>query len=461
MYRDGLHPKICNVKEGIQTRDVGEAVRLWKDFDLGSLPMNENDIWGGPPAVFFPDPDREYQGGDEEGATSPAIGIPVESSISAYTPSTKSSVDDVEGNGQDQKHRPMAPRRFHPEFPDRLHVGREGHSDDQSDVWLSITARTGQEAGTLSSTYYNSSLHVVSMSDLDRNGFSWNDEFKLDRFPSKGTGNDLVRKKERARRKFMYSIIQSHIRTTYSAREDSADWHPFGGTKPKRKRDRQSSANIPTNKAFWESASNQMRQSSHHAEAAREGASQVSPPPSKRFRRMLIDLGLGATPPSWTDSEEQTNKNNVDGTNVLHEIDTRRIDTASVTNTTNAVNAIQPQNDRQINLSTTAIARTSLHVRFSNKADRAPINVSLEDCQTHQQFFNTLISEGDLKGEAARQLSEVSATFTWDQEEHRIRKGRPRDWEIFCEAIEQVWDTEASRFSKERCKIKMMAHIDS
>lgn len=174
-----------------------------------------------------------------------------------------------------------------------------------------------------------------------------------------------------------------------------------------------------------------------------------------------MDAGVGATPLSWTKSEERTNTHSVNRTNVSHDKNARRIDMASVADNTNAVNATQTQTERQINLSPTAIAWTSLHVRFSNKADRAPINVSLGDCQTHQQFFNTLISEGDLKGEAARQLSEVSTTFTWDQEEHRIRKGRPRDWEIFCEAIEQVWETEASKFSKDRCKIKMMAHIDS
>lgn len=428
--------------------------------------MNEDDIWGGPPAVFFPDPEREHSDGHEESDIFPATGLPVWSNTSAYTPSTKSSEDGgVEGSRQAQQHHPVAARRFHPSFPDRLHIGREGHPDDQSDVWLSITARTGQEAGTLSSTYYNGSLHVVSMTDLEQNGFSWNEEFKLDRFSSKGSGHDLIRKKERARRKFMYSIIQAHVRSTYSGREDSADHQPPIGTRPKRKRDRQTTANISTDKAFWKNANHQRWQTSYHAAVdPKDVESRVSPPPSKRLataRRMLIDLDLGATPPSWTNSEERTNTDGVSGTNMSHNVDARRIDTASRADTVNPTIVTQAQNERQINLSPIATARTSLQVRFSNKADRAPINFFLEDCQTHQQFFNTLISHGDLKGEAADHLSEISATFTWNLEELLIRKRHPRDWEIFCEAIEQVWDTDASRFSKDRCKIKMVAHIDS
>lgn len=121
-----------------------------------------------------------------------------------------------------------------------------------------------------------------------------------------------------------------------------------------------------------------------------------------------------------------------------------------------------PQSNPFEGLSSNAIAGTSLLVSADNQQHgRAPANVPLDDCGTQEQLFETLVIECNLKGKAAAELSAVSATYTWNHKQHLIRKGRPRDWSIFCEDIRKAWTREAGRFAEDGCEIKMMVHVNA
>lgn len=113
-----------------------------------------------------------------------------------------------------------------------------------------------------------------------------------------------------------------------------------------------------------------------------------------------------------------------------------------------AVEALAPST-RLEGLSPLAISETVLLVSASNQPTRAPANVPLCECGTLLQLFQTLIIECNLRGEAASELSEVSATYTWDQKQHLIRKDKSRDWKIFCEAIRKAWGKHASQFAED------------
>ncbi len=119
-----------------------------------------------------------------------------------------------------------------------------------------------------------------------------------------------------------------------------------------------------------------------------------------------------------------------------------------------------PQSSTFEGLSREAVARTSLLVSVEHQRNRAPANVALEDCQTLEHFFEILISECNLKGRTATGLRAVSATYPWNYKRLLIRKGRPRDWTLFCGDIRKGWDREAGKFAEDGCEVEIMVHVD-
>ncbi|CAF9939279.1 MAG: hypothetical protein HETSPECPRED_001539 [Heterodermia speciosa] len=107
------------------------------------------------------------------------------------------------------------------------------------------------------------------------------------------------------------------------------------------------------------------------------------------------------------------------------------------------------------------INATSLLVSLSNQPDRAPANVPFSQCLNLAQLFETLVTECDLKGKAASELSQVSAKNTWDQKRLLIRKNRPRDWMLFVDSLRKAWERDASRFAEDGCEVEMVVHVGS
>ena len=89
------------------------------------------------------------------------------------------------------------------------------------------------------------------------------------------------------------------------------------------------------------------------------------------------------------------------------------------------------------------------------------IAVPLSQCPDLPQLFQTLITECDLKGKIASELSQVSAKYTWDQKRHLIRKARPRDWTIFIDTLRKAWERDATRFAEDGCEVEMIVHVGS
>ena len=106
--------------------------------------------------------------------------------------------------------------------------------------------------------------------------------------------------------------------------------------------------------------------------------------------------------------------------------------------------------------------RASLHnILSSYRKDNANalITVPLSQCLNLPQLYETLVTECDLKGKVASQLSEVSARYTWDQKRHLIRKARPRDWTIFVDTLRKAWERDATRFAEDGCEVEMFVHL--
>ncbi len=104
-------------------------------------------------------------------------------------------------------------------------------------------------------------------------------------------------------------------------------------------------------------------------------------------------------------------------------------------------------------------AKTVLLVTASNEPNKAPITVPFTACRTSEQLFSTLINEQGLRSEAGKKVKQISATYTWNQKRHGIRRGRPEDWDRFCKAVRKAWESESDKFEDE-CEIEMMLHVD-
>lgn len=110
-------------------------------------------------------------------------------------------------------------------------------------------------------------------------------------------------------------------------------------------------------------------------------------------------------------------------------------------------------------LPTKVIAGTRLLISASNQSDLAPAIIRMPNCSGIDALFARLGSECDISPEMVNKISNISATYTWSGEKHRLRKSNEEDFDLFREILETAWGKDAARFA-DGCKIHMLLHID-
>lgn len=110
-------------------------------------------------------------------------------------------------------------------------------------------------------------------------------------------------------------------------------------------------------------------------------------------------------------------------------------------------------------LSADIISKTYLHIRADNISGRGPVRVPFSLCKTTEQLFTSLMSERKLRPELYSKVSDITATFTWNQKSFGIRKEKAEDYAFFCDSLRKAWERESHRFV-EGCNIDIMIHVD-
>jgi len=102
---------------------------------------------------------------------------------------------------------------------------------------------------------------------------------------------------------------------------------------------------------------------------------------------------------------------------------------------------------------------TRLLVSASSQSDLAPAIIRMPICSGIDALFAKLGSECDISPEMINKISNISATYTWSREKHRLRKSNEEDFDLFHEILETAWEKDAARFA-DGCKIHMLLHVD-
>lgn len=354
-----------------------------------------------------------------------------------------------------------ANRVFHPIHPDRLHIGT--CRDNGTDVWITLTRRTGSQAGALHPLFYdNAGKRYANKASAN---IIWREEFKRSQFA--GIGHE----QKRARHDYLYGIIQSQKGRSIPPPR-SAGRISVSGHQPSNPASRM---RVPAMQGLPDRAPIRHTRAGSRSEIktgrqARRSTMAVSiprsPPPAVNNKRRrntdIIDLGE----PSEDEGPVSPRLHKRPAVAGVSFVRSGSLNPEpSVTEPPNfpkfeAGHSPDPQSSTFEGISREAVARTSLLVSVEHQLNRAPANVPLEACQTVKQLFEILILECNLKGRAAIDLQAVSATYTWNKKQLLIRKGRPRDWTLFCEDIRKGWDREAGKFAEDGCEIKIMVHVD-
>lgn len=110
-------------------------------------------------------------------------------------------------------------------------------------------------------------------------------------------------------------------------------------------------------------------------------------------------------------------------------------------------------------LPTNVIAGTRFLISASSQSDLAPAIIRMPMCSGIDALFAKMGSECDLSPEMINKISNISATYTWSGEMHRLRKSNEEDFALFHEILETAWEKDAARFV-DGCKIHMLLHVD-
>lgn len=110
-------------------------------------------------------------------------------------------------------------------------------------------------------------------------------------------------------------------------------------------------------------------------------------------------------------------------------------------------------------LPTNVIACTRLLISASSQSDLAPAIIRMPICSGIDALFAKLGSECDISPEMINKISNISATYTWSGEKHRLRKSNEEDFDLFHEILATAWEKDAAFFF-DGCKIHMHLHVD-
>lgn len=283
------------------------------------------------------------------------------------------------------------------------------------------------QEGNLQPTLYDGTGTVCRRDALD---IVWQDEYNPSKFPIVGPSHTRLereRGQRRAQSQYFYNIIQQNLKDQPAlSLSPPPPPRTVGRITVSGNRSKEGRQTLPAPWPASKPATEKRRRKTHvfEPESSSEDEIEAQPPrPTKRAATEVISIRSESPGP-----------------------EAEPIDSNS-------------KNARPVQIPANAMSRTSLLVSADHMRERAPANVPMSDCTTTEQLFDTLVLECNLKGKAANELSEVSATYSWNQKQHLIRKGRTRDWDIFCSDITKAWDREASRSAEDGCEIQMLAHV--
>ena len=105
------------------------------------------------------------------------------------------------------------------------------------------------------------------------------------------------------------------------------------------------------------------------------------------------------------------------------------------------------------------LAATFFTVTASNQPTMAPVTVAFKYCSSFDLFFPTMIAECGIRDIPDNKIMAISATYTWNQKKHRIRRNRAEDWTVFCTALGKTWDRNADQF-QDGCEVALLIHVE-
>ena len=120
---------------------------------------------------------------------------------------------------------------------------------------------------------------------------------------------------------------------------------------------------------------------------------------------------------------------------------------------------LTPATDYGSDMPVHIIAGTRLIVSASSQPDLAPANIRFPICGDINSLFAKLGYECDLGPEIVNKISNISVTYTWSGDQHRLRKGKKEDFDLFREILRKAWERNTARFA-DGCKINMLLHVN-
>ena len=101
---------------------------------------------------------------------------------------------------------------------------------------------------------------------------------------------------------------------------------------------------------------------------------------------------------------------------------------------------------------------TKLKVIASSQQNMAPVTVRLTSYKPEDNLFDFLAAECELGPKV--KVTAVSATYSWEQTPHRLRKHRlDEDWEVFCDTLRQAWERLPDP-TKGGLEVTMLLHVE-
>ena len=124
--------------------------------------------------------------------------------------------------------------------------------------------------------------------------------------------------------------------------------------------------------------------------------------------------------------------------------------------------ADEPKTPKTEQLPNDISSKVFLVVIASNQQNLAPVTVTLDHyTSTHKGFHNFvefLAQECEL-GDLSKDVTGISATYTWSGRRHRLRKDKmDADGNIFLDHIVVAFEEHAG-FAKKRCEVEMLLHV--
>lgn len=324
-------------------------------------------------------------------------------------------------------------------------------------VWMSLSACTGVQAGQYVSVFYDHSGARHSEDSLD---IVWNDEFQYKNFGKSyatSRGQEYVQQMRKAQRSYVAKIIQEHRgqgsasgRKNQPGLNDSnipraknpkvAPEHPQ--PKPRHNHRKRTAA----------VSAHSTDESSEEDIPLRTKRAKHTTIPSKPITKPVVNYQIISDSSSdldITSEKPATTKSSFQPVQEIKRLPAFKPESSPL-----------PQADTVSGLSPNAIAGTWLLVSASNRSDRAPAKVPFAQCTTLDRLFQTLVLECNLKDRAASELAEVSATYGWEEgKRHLIRKAKPLDWTCFLEDIRKAWKKHSASFEEDGCEISLMVHV--